>query len=789
MNDRTAQGPRKHVCILRKARSGISERWSALRGRRLRPALPPTILGLPEYLATHVQAARHKALAWCSRFGQERILPSCGKAQVPLAVAAVIVAHVVLAWVLRRASPTLVGCNGDWLDYVSSLWQVEAGVLGITLVVIVMILERHTGTYLTKDLYRYYLRDSRMVPILVGALAQVGCTGFTTYSMHRVDWRGAWVCGLFVANCVMFLVFLLANLWLYQKSITYMDPESRSRVREAVLKQAMQKSVAEHTRVLTNRNAVRNACRQVPILWRTSTRIGSDWCPVRCTVPETRWIASIDSCLLKETVSKMARPLLSGPRSDMTYKAVLAVEVGEVIGPGKDTVLYIHPDEASDQVVRRLRRAFGVSPNPPINDAALADALDLLAEETSVAIRDRRAGETSLLFHTYTDLVGKTLARWDDGLQTLDPLQRADAAPMSVLEPPRPLYRILNGACSAAVTALCSGDTELARSALACIFDSCVLAFDHDQSCAFHLSSRALVDAYRAMHGRGQELSRRSGLWGALTCIARTIAIPLRESVLTPADIAKRREYLLRVIATFEALLKAAVDASDADSFAAAGDDLEALGGDLRLPGLENDIADLRDQLVPVEEPGQLEDQIAVLEAKRDALAAVFGRTDALWFGLSAWIVRQLRETGAGQEAACRMLDYGRHKLSDLGRLYGVYIRSQETGAKDLPWLDWVLDARPAFTARRTDTTSWPRFFYCMQGLRLVQGLRPGQNPIISHPLLNLEIRHLEQTCEEISDSRRELAGLVTDGDLAHIDEFIALHRSAAHPPAPQPQG
>ncbi len=193
----------------------------------------------------HRQRPRESLLASLGRRCLARVRLLLGQVTQPLgALAVTLLANVALILSLGWLVPRMPLGAVHWDEYMSDLWQVHAAILGVTLVVVVLLVEKGAKDALSDDVFEYIIADSNIVPVVVFGLTQVGVSSLIRLAVDQsvmVTQQAQAAC---LASLVMFMLYLVLTAGLYRRTLKYLAPAFFHRAVVALLSE--RSSMAAH---------------------------------------------------------------------------------------------------------------------------------------------------------------------------------------------------------------------------------------------------------------------------------------------------------------------------------------------------------------------------------------------------------------------------------------------------------------------------------------------------------------------------------------------------------------
>jgi hypothetical protein len=698
-----------------------------------------------------------------------------------LALTIVRVNLLLLSLPIVRANLLLTWNPSTWSGFLSVLWQVHASIIGITFVVIVLLVEALGGKLSREGFFRLYIRKSYILPIAFAGLTLTGSIGVARLLVNRNDLAQSWLEALAFSSLMIFGLFLMATAWLYWKTLDLLRSSSIRQARIQLVEQAVIKTVQQEIRRRLGHNILNRVCQELELDYIPFPYAREDLAPIQAS--QFGVVLDINLHKLAQFAQMLTHRVQTAPDRDRTFRGFLLSGMGSFLGPGNSVLARVYPEDQTDHTVRLLQSTYKVGRPIERSEEPLVSELKALKDEARAALRDRQPNAFDQVLDFYFNLFDRILRiRHAYGMPRTEvatfPLPAMHSHLLWILE--RDLYDIIEFAIS-------TQDRDLISSAIYFPVRIALLALEADEQQLFAQFVGFMPRIYQLV-AREKENRVRAYIidqcWRHLRDFVDNDLARRLESDLTPLDeLSRLGRYLTARIRTLNELLKAAVDARDQESFGQFG---TALDQALQHYRLEHAVADhhrlkfrLQYENLSEEERQQLEQRLTRYQTLVGIREQAQQIHQAIWFGISGWLVREFTKGRIGQPVFAAMLEQARGHFHDLGGLSSTYsaVRREKT---ELGWISWVAFELPDRQFHAIDTDSWMRMFYCVQGLRLTPEDIGGEGtPVAPDREPEYTLDYLRATCQRLQEERDLWRGIVSDQDLERVDNFLELHRRA----------
>jgi len=668
----------------------------------------------------------------------------------------------------------------EWRGLVSDLWQVEASILGLTFVVAVLLIQSRAHDASSGELFQFYIRESYIVPAVVAGLVTVCLTGLVRLALVQVCRNAKSLRALIVSSVACFGMFIYLNIVIYRKVLLLMSPSSIRQARITVLEHAIQSAVTQATKIVAGRALLQRFCDERGVLCSIFGDSRYDLAPIRTN--QLGRIIDIDLVRLGRFAGRLRHTVTSASAEGKPRKAFLTRQMGDSISQNQDVLARIDPADLNADAVSDLLAAYKVSPAVDQARDSLISAMNLLKDEAAINLREGRVGSFEQTLDVYFHLLERLLNLWHaKGLPlavSSTPLGELGRTPLSIMR--SDLYDIIRWSIEAK-------DPEMIGAAMGLPIRMLPLTTSTNEEDLFRTFSSMMIGAYKIVGTDKQNKARgfiidRS--WRYLREFADLGLIRNLERDITPDDSLRNLgACLIALIKVFSSLLKTAMDLDDVASFQAFGTALDALLRHFTPERIAPNSFALESELqgdrMSQEERAQTKRRLARCRALEEVKAKAERTIQLVWFGVSAWLLRQMRGGKMPWPDGSSMLAFAREHFADLGELSALYLQIRSEGARRLGWDNWVFSELPEGEVHRIDTESWMRSFYCLHGLRLtLNDIGSDSTPIVPDRQIKHEYISIEKTCRQLGNSEIPKE-IVTETDLERIDNFLELHQRA----------
>jgi hypothetical protein len=256
------------------------------------------------------------------------------------------------------------------------------------------------------------------------------------------------------------------------------------------------------------------------------------------------------------------------------------------------------------------------------------------------------------------------------------------------------------------------------------------------------------------------------------------------ELKLETGKLALVAKYRLLTLSICGELIKASIDHHDNSSFHLFGSFMDRFikdeHSDVRATEIERLQYGIEDSHLQNEVKDEAQSRLDRLQLIRDTDLKIEAEAKLVWFGISAWLLRQIRNGRLSQNDWSTEFQYSRNPFSELGELSSLFLQIYAEGERTMGWDNWVLNELPVGKVHWVDTRSWTLAFYCVQALHLLPDEIPDDySPIQPSKQLESLINDIKKSCIALRDEAETLGMVLPQSDIDRVDDLIELHRRA----------
>ena len=708
---------------------------------------------------------------------------------------------VVVALAFADLAAYVAGIRGapTWIDvtavrgFVFALWEVTAAILGITLVVVVFLVQSIlTEEQREEGLFRLYVRKSYILPITFLGIGLVANMGLVSGMLlpGTVSQLGP-LSALAVTNLFIFVGVLLSIAWLYYRTVQFLSPRFLRGAIRQVVRDGVVVGVRKEIARKLGLNLLRERCEELGIAFlHESGLVGEVVVPI--TMPVEQRALLVDDLDLNHLGRFAAAVRRRRPARDPERPVAWLVKgYHSLVSPFFDEIGYLPVEDYSDEAAHLLVECLKTREHH--EEDALRDSLDYLKGQALRAIRSGRDDQLEEFLGTYVGAVESWLGTMHaHGIR----YGRATAQASLYFEW-ESLPRIRRHLSELLLSSTGLGSIDLLGHVAYVPVKLMRMAVTYGD----HLVFQRFVDAFPEMYARAVRLREDHACRDYL--IDRAARFPVEFSLLhleaqlvpprgSPEEVVEASEYATELMVAFSTLLKTAVDSQDVDSYAKFGDGLDGLfervlrdrGFDTELKLMELKLGQRGEDSGTAGGPGGIGD----LEAVHRALDEVRITRLEVWFGLAGWLLRQFRSGRIAHDCFRDMYTRAAGHFGDLGDLAAIYEAVRQEGARGdrFSWVWWEMeDSRAETVAMRFSwftTDDWLMWLYVVRGLELTQQtIGFSGTPVKPDLATPGRLELLEQICEKIERDDPVRQEILTQQDLEQrIARFLTLHARAA---------
>lgn len=664
-------------------------------------------------------------------------------------------------------------------DFVSDLWQVQASILGLTLVVVVLLIQTQSDRSNSDDLFRYFVAKSHIVPIVVYGLVQICWVGGVRLATSHSLGLPSVLHSAILVSGLSFLAFAFLNVFIYWRTLQFISPGYNRTARMDLLDRSIDRAVLAAAEEAMGNAILRKVCADLALYCSPLAGNRTDLAPIRAD--RYGRVTDVDLARLAALSRDLKHAVYTESQSGTAYRGFVLKELGALLGRRNDVLMRVHHTDDRQDIAATVRSVYKVSSDIREPDDALRSALALLKDEAISAIREHKEQDLDEALAVYDRALERMLRLWS--AQSLpisavsSPLAEIGRTPLTIIQ--RDIYDIIR-------TAIEIGDTHTIGPAMYLPIRLLRTALDHGEYTLYRRLSDKMIGVYHLVAANRGNKKREFVIDRCGRYLREHAEVflswPMEQDTTELSEIPKLGAGLVSIIQTYNGLLKAAIDLSDLDSMRAFGGALARIERERDSEGRATEIEMLEWELEGARSDCALAEDSLRLE-RLHALQAVWDRAHQtmrlVWFGVGAWSLRQVVGNKLDPQIGIGMVTLCADHLTDLSELSQLYllIKTKEPGG--MGWDDWVLNELPEGEVHRIDTDSWMRQFYCVQGLRLTPGeISDEGTPIQPDRHWEHELSPLEETCSGLEDAIGRL-GILSELELARTDHFLELHRRA----------
>ena len=614
-------------------------------------------------------------------------------------------------------------------DFVATLWQIQASVLGITFVVIIFLFQSLSNREeVGESLFRFYVRRSYILPIAFLGLSLILSLGVLDILISRGTLPSEKATALLALNSVLFASSIVLTAFLYWRAFEFLSPRYVDEAIGELIRDSVRANANKVIEEGIGRAAFQRIAEKLGIQPKSTfgVRKRSDIRLVDYPVDQgVLRVADVN-------LSKFRRLAIRAKdgRDESTSLVFLATDWGSRLTPLNSTIGYLHEDVYSESFSKQLRKCFIVKPEDP--ETPLDENFGYLKSQALRAIRNGRERTFERLLDKYVEAI-RTFS------ETLRPYKQdyTDLATKHSLFFEWPVLRYLNNDFYALLDeAAKSGDKQLVEVAVGFSREIILLSLEVGDPGIADRIAGFIPTFYRKALDLPSDSETREYLldhaWKQPNTIGKYYLIPrLTDPHSFEKDVELARQILEICLKTFNKLMKQAISAEDFSSFV---DFADALDGMLKRRMQLAEVKDERFHLELEIERAEAE-QKEIGEAKTERLSKLrtieaaydFLETEKsiLWFGIGAWLLRMLRNGEIEEDAFWDFLGRAQSYFNTFEELETVYsrIENDEGWGRILNWDSWNIDpdewkAGHAISSSWASSDSWLGWFYVVLGLK-----------------------------------------------------------------------
>ena len=571
----------------------------------------------------------------------------------------------------------------DGREFLLSLWQVGAAVLGIAFVILILIVETIHRTAQGEFVWRRFVRSSRLFPITAFLLGTILAGGGGAFFLFRLpvdaDPQPQGLLNLVLVDSLLYAATVLLVLQLYRQVFKFLNPAFIQKLVIESLTGSVRKDASKTVLRHLRDHLLRQACETIGLRYMPGT---SDWPgmhPVR--IGGQGYVVDIN---LRE-LRRLAELLPAAP----DYKAVVATGVGQSVGRDQSVAVFVHAASFNDGVSSQVQRCFKIVSELPQEDREVEEAFSYLTEQALRSIEAGRLEQFHEVLVALREPIRVTLEEFRSyGIEfDAEAARSVFSFEWQPLERPFHAYeRILEAAAR-------SNDSDIVQEAAYWPYSVMKLAMDEGD----HFFFRRAVQYYTWLYqlSRSAASERASELLGDRSWrhpkeFGSMILTFGFRGVMDVAELGRLQAYVDELHTTYTDVLKLAMDASDRRHLerAAAGFwptfDIGFATANSQIAEYMLDLVELPSHL------GELD------RAKANTLRHISDVRGALWITLGGWVCHLWQTSQISAEFAAYsfgLIQQQFHDFRSLWRAFNSAFR-YESGDR-LPISRWLMREQP----------------------------------------------------------------------------------------------
>jgi len=678
-------------------------------------------------------------------------------------------------------------------DFVSILWQVQAGVLGITFVVVVFLLQSIlTQQQREEGLFQLYVRESYILPIAFLGIVTIGSIGILFGLTINPVLHDGQLSLLVALNVSLFFFNLLLIAQLYWRTFQFLSPSYLDRAITEVVRARVQESVEEE---ITRRLGW-------IILQRKAQELGiefmPEFAPAQAGVIPIRMTIDHDALVVKDVDLKRLEKFVErvrenkGKRRNVTPYAWLAKGYGSTISFFHDEMGYVLATDYSEDLTSLLKSCLKTKKYVPADP--LGESLNYLKGRISWSIQSRQPAELEKLLNIYVQAIQDFL----DAMRQYNITFTSTMARQALGFEWQPVSRIEKDLYDVLELVMRTDDRELIGHVIYLPVKMLRLAVTYGDHLIFQRFGNFFPNIYlhacRTLEGHLSKEYVLDRSWRYLDEFCRLYLEPQAGGAHAEAEeIVNLSEYVKDIIIVFNRLLKRAIDFEDLQAYRNFGDVLDSLfEHTLRRTDYEADRMQIQMQIENWEgtEDGRrtLQQRLKCLERASKAFDEIALNKSEVWFGIGGWLINLYR---AGQISADRFQEFfskaSGHftNLSHLAKVFAA-VRQEDFRGDRFSWDWWDMEGRERRAGRTEvvaiNTDTWLTWFYVIRGLALTpQVIDPTGTPIPPREGMDHLVAAVQDVCSEVQDNLSKWKNVLPAVGLEdRVENFINLHQRAA---------
>ena len=680
-----------------------------------------------------------------------------------------IIGYVIFVYFSRYFDLSLLRDTESYESFLSGLWQVEAGVLGVVFSIVILLVELRASKEFSNDPFQFIIRKSRIVPTAIFGLVIVGLTGLSSLALAQFSWASTYVRGMLLCSMVAFLLFIFFNIKLYMVVIELSNPAGRLGIILEAIKQDLRICVPITAQRIINQQVWDESCRNNSLYVDDYDLLRRDLEPIE--TKKTGRVVDIDLRYLGKFAAQLEHTVATNPMC----KALMMISPESRIVDQNNTLARINKNDFDKHTIRLLQQAIKIRATDNDPYEKLISSIGSLKEEASENLQQHRVGPFEKNTDTYFHVFESLLELWSTNKIRVEILD----SPIGALWR-GPIFRLIDDLKDILKWAIETKNQDVIDAIMYLPIRILRLIIRTDEHKLFFSLAETVTQAYFLVVSSEPSQIRTYVVdrsWRYLQEFSEWVLVrDIHQDTTLTEQLSRLSYYLIELINIFNSSLKAATDYLDTSSFKEFGQALDSLLEHLDLDQEEKKGRYLQwflenEQLSP--------DKTSLVQAeleRAEILSTINKHTQQTvqktWFGLSAWLLRKLRRGGPSPDKTTAMLDAARNHFADFEELSSLYFWLTTHRDSQNVWEIWISFENPPGKAHFIDVQSWLRDFYCYQGLFI---------PLTDNSISNVNYQKLESENTAIKKAidGLETGNLLNDTQKQHIDAFLAAHEDA----------
>lgn len=569
-------------------------------------------------------------------------------------------------------------------DFLFTLWQVSAAVIGIAFVLLILIVEAIHRSIQGEYLWVRFSRSSGLfmvTALLLGTIVAIGAGAF--WLLPSSDWVPApssRLTNLVLLDISLFALSLAGLLWLYLNVFRFLNPSFVHRLTVEAVSSAVREALSAELRSRFENHILREECKRLGLLHDPgATQLG-----------QMQPVPIAESGVVIDVNLRELRKLSALITSTTQPKAIVAVSPGQTLARDRNTGMFVRQDDRRVEVEAQVRRCFKVARANREVPRDLEEAFSSLTEQALRAIEFGRQDQFRRVLDALREPIRVALETLRSCGIAFDPVTARNIFPFEwpPLERPfREYERIIEAAAR-------SGDSNIVLEAAFWPYTVMRLSLEERDHFFYREAVRYFPYLYQLSRMDVPDRSRTLLADRAWTHLKEFASFDITSRLRGAQDVellGALRSYSAELFTAFTNLLRTAIDAGDRGYFEEAAHgywqaiDIQFA---VNAPGVAFDLTQ-RDPFVSASrELGQ---------HRADAFVRIADRRDALWFSLGAWVCHRWARSHLSPERARELFALLVEPFQDFRRLWRAFNSALSTESADrLPLSTWELGEHPS---------------------------------------------------------------------------------------------